>query len=147
MSEFELHPDLQRDGLHIGNFQLCRVLLINDSSYPWFVLIPEIPNTSDTIDLSPSEHEQLWRESRTFGAAIMELFNGEKLNVAALGNVTPQLHIHHIVRFQSDPAWPAPIWGVLPLVPYSEQALEDIRNLLASADLENFSLATQGSSS
>ena len=77
----------------------------------------------------------------------MELFNGEKLNVAALGNVTPQLHIHHIVRFQSDPAWPAPIWGVLPLVPYSEQALEDIRNLLASADLENFSLATQGSSS
>ena len=109
MSKFELHPDLERDGIHLGNFQLSRVLLINDSNYPWFVLIPEISNTSDTIDLAPTEHTKLWEESRTFSLAIMRLFNGDKLNVAALGNVTPQLHIHHIVRYQTDPAWPAPI--------------------------------------
>lgn len=146
MSKFELHPDLQRDGVLIGNFQLSRVLLINDSNYPWFVLIPEIPNISNTIDLSPTEHKNLWEESRTFGLAIMKLFNGDKLNVAALGNVTPQLHIHHIVRYQTDPAWPAPIWGKHPLAPYSELELKKIHDLFISADLENFSLATQRSS-
>lgn len=142
MSKFELHPDLERDGIHLGNFQLSRVLLINDSNYPWFVLIPEISNTSDTIDLAPTEHTKLWEESRTFSLAIMRLFNGDKLNVAALGNVTPQLHIHHIVRYQTDPAWPAPIWGQHPLTPYSEQAIKEVYNLIASADLDNFSPAT-----
>lgn len=147
MSKFELHPDLQRDGVHLGNFQLCRVLLINDSNYPWFVLIPEIPDTSDTIELSLAEHEQLWRESRTFSLAIMKLFNGDKLNVAALGNVTPQLHIHHIVRYQSDAAWPAPIWGKYPLAPYSESELKEIHNLFAAAKLDNFSLEVELSTS
>ena len=76
----------------------------------------------------------------------MKLFNGDKLNVAALGNITPQLHIHHIVRYQTDPAWPAPIWGKHPLAPYSELELKKIHDLFISADLENFSLATQRSS-
>jgi|TARA_B110000495_G_scaffold203513_1_gene227610 diadenosine tetraphosphate (Ap4A) HIT family hydrolase len=141
MSNFVLHPDLERDGVLIGNFQLSRVLLINDSNYPWFVLIPEIPDTSDTIDLSKIEHERLWKESRIFGLAIMKLFNGDKLNVASLGNMTPQLHVHHIVRYQNDPAWPAPIWGKHPMTPYSELQLKRIRELFTSAELDNFTAA------
>lgn len=147
MSTFELHPDLQRDGVLLGNFQLSRVLLVNDSNYPWFVLIPEIPNTSDTIDLSLTQHKKLWEESRIFGLAIMELFNGDKLNIASLGNMTPQLHVHHIVRYQTDPAWPAPIWGKHPLVPYSDLELKKVHELFTSTNLDNFSLAAEISSS
>ena len=77
----------------------------------------------------------------------MKLFNGDKLNVAALGNVTPQLHIHHIVRYQSDAAWPAPIWGKYPLAPYSESELKEIHNLFAAAKLDNFSLEVELSTS
>ena len=94
---FELHPDLQRDGIEMGRFALCRVLLINDSHYPWFVLVPQRDRISDTIDLTPADYAALWEESRVFSKGVMTAFDGEKLNVAALGNMTPQLHIHHIV--------------------------------------------------
>ncbi len=130
MTTFDLHPDLKRDGIEMGSFDLCRVLLINDTSYPWFVLVPERAAISDTIDLSATEHAQLWVESRLFGEAIMKAFDGEKLNVAALGNMTPQLHVHHIVRFKSDPAWPAPIWGKRPMSPYDQQAIDSIKQAL-----------------
>ena len=96
--KFELHPDLKRDGLAIGRFPLCHVLLINDQAYPWFVLVPGRVNIRDTIDLNLDDYQSLWAESREFGTAIMQVFRGEKLNVAALGNVTPQLHVHHVVR-------------------------------------------------
>jgi len=119
---FELHPDLSRDGIYMGSFPLCQVLLINDSNYPWFVLVPQREEIRDTIDLSKTDYEALWAESRAFSFAIMKLFAGEKLNVAALGNVTPQLHLHHVVRSAADVAWPGPIWGVQPLQPYDEQA-------------------------
>ena len=104
---FELHHDLKRDGILIGRFPLCLVLLINDHSYPWFVLVPERENIRDTIDLPEADYKELWNESRAFAAAIMRIFSGEKLNIAALGNVTPQLHVHHIVRYSTDPAWNA----------------------------------------
>lgn len=137
---FELHPDLQRDGIPIGKFPLCQVLLINDAAYPWFVLVPQRENIRDTIDLEADDHETLWAESRQFSAAIMKIFNGEKLNVAALGNVTPQLHIHHIVRFAADPAWPGPIWGKQPLTPYDENQIKEIREQISSAGLNAFEL-------
>jgi len=135
---FTLHPDLQRDGIPLGTFALCQVLLINDSHYPWFVLVPQREKISDTIDLSPEDYAALWQESYLFSQAIMDAFDGEKLNVAALGNMTPQLHIHHIVRYKSDAAWPGPIWGKQALKPYLETEIRDIQAKLTAQNIPSF---------
>ncbi|WP_371396905.1 HIT domain-containing protein [Fretibacter rubidus] len=135
---FTLHPDLQRDGIPMGEFALCQVLLINDATYPWFVMVPKRGDISDTIDLTDVDHAQLWAESKLFSAAIMTAFDGEKLNVAALGNMTPQLHIHHIVRYKSDPAWPGPIWGKLPMVAYKPSSIEAVKAKLSEQNIEGF---------
>ena len=132
---FALHPDLVRDGIEIGRLSLCQILLINDATYPWFVLVPERNHVSDTIDLAATDHATLWDESRIFSQGIMGAFAGEKLNVAALGNVTPQLHVHHIIRYKSDPAWPDPIWGKCPMRPYTKSELEGVRDKLKSANI------------
>jgi diadenosine tetraphosphate (Ap4A) HIT family hydrolase len=138
MVNFELHPDLQRDGIPIGRFPLCQVLLNNDKTYPWFVLVPMIANVRDTIDLTIDDHQTLWNETRAFGIGIMNVFKGDKLNVAALGNVTPQLHIHAIVRYRSDPAWPTPIWGKFPMQAYDSSEIELVRRKLGMADIIGF---------
>ena len=135
---FSLHPDLQRDGIAVGAFALCQVLLINDSHYPWFVLVPQREGISDTIDLNAVDYAQLWEESRVFSKAIMRAFKGEKLNVAALGNMTPQLHIHHIVRYKSDAAWPGPIWGKHALEPYVDTEIGVIKAKIASQHIAGF---------
>lgn len=135
---FKLHPDLIRDGIMMGRFGLCQVLLINDSHYPWFVLVPQRDNISDTIDLNESDDAKLWEESRVFSKAIMSAFKGEKLNVAALGNMTPQLHIHHIVRYKSDAAWPGPIWGKHALKPYTETDADTVRSKLFAQNMIGF---------
>lgn len=135
---FTLHPDLQRDGIEMGEFILCRVLLINDSTYPWFVLVPAEDGLRDTIDMSLEDHSLLWQESRVFSQGIMSAFEGEKLNVAALGNITPQLHIHHIVRYANDPAWPGPIWGKLPLMPYTDDGIQAVRAALSGVSMNGF---------
>jgi len=127
---FELHPNLAQDGIGLGHFPLCRVVLINDATYPWFVLVPERAQISDTIDLTADDHATLWQESRVFGHGIMKAFGGDKLNVASLGNITPQLHIHHIVRFTTDPTWPGPVWGKHPMQPYTDAGLEEMRSKL-----------------
>ena len=138
---FELHPDLKRDGIAMGCFPLCQVLLINDAAYPWFVLVPQRENIRDTIDLASEDYQTLWSESRAFSLAIMKIFQGEKLNVAALGNVTPQLHLHHVVRFSTDPAWPGPIWGKQPMTSYDSNQIDDIRRKLTEAAIPEFSVA------
>ena len=138
---FVLHPDLQRDGIVIGSFDLCLVLLINDSAYPWFVLVPQRADIKDAIDLTESDYELLSRESRAFGMAIKSIFAGDKLNVAALGNMTPQLHVHHIVRFKDDAAWPAPIWGFQKMTPYSAAAAEDIVERVRKAGVDGLLMA------
>ena len=135
---FTLHPDLQRDGIEMGEFSLCQVLLINDSHYPWFVLVPKRSGISDTIDLSAKDYAALWEESHIFSRAIMTAFKGEKLNVAALGNMTPQLHIHHIVRFTSDEAWPGPIWGKHALRPYKTAEVSAVRAKLEAQTMTGF---------
>lgn len=135
---FTLHPDLQRDGIEMGTFTLCRVLLINDNNYPWFVLVPAKDGLRDTIDLNQQDNALLWQESRVFSKGIMDAFGGEKLNIAALGNMTPQLHIHHIVRFTHDPAWPGPIWGKLPLKPYTENGIQSIKASLMTVSMTGF---------
>lgn len=122
---FTLHPQLTADSILLADFEVSKLLMINDGAYPWFVLVPRIADIKDAYELSEVDHMQLTRESRALCEALMCAFLGEKMNVAALGNMVPQLHIHHIVRFASDPAWPGPIWGVQALRPLSEGEISD----------------------
>lgn len=129
---------MKRDGIPLGEFPLSIVLLINDAAFPWFVLVPKRVGVKDAIDLESADYNQLAFESRIFSLAIREIFAAEKLNVAALGNMTPQLHVHHIVRSKDDAAWPKPVWGFQPLTPYRPEAMEDIRLRLAQARMAEF---------
>ncbi|NOR72815.1 MAG: HIT domain-containing protein [Mariprofundaceae bacterium] len=123
---FELHPRLEADCITIGSFPLCRLLLMNDASYPWFILVPQRAGIREIFELSEDDQHQLLRESSALSRVISDHFNADKINVAALGNMVPQLHIHHIVRYESDPAWPAPVWGHAPTKPYSEEELSEL---------------------
>ncbi|HBE68564.1 MAG TPA: hypothetical protein DDW52_10495 [Planctomycetaceae bacterium] len=137
-SDFELHSNLASDGIVLGAFPLCQVLLIDDANYPWFVLVPQRPGIVELSDLSETDYQQLWQESRVFCGFLRSALRPDKLNVATLGNITPQLHVHHIARFETDAAWPKPIWGVEEAKPYTDQALSELTGLLASTQLENF---------
>lgn len=121
---FSLHPQLANDCLDLGQFSLCRLLLMKDANYPWFILVPRRADIAEVYQLAEADQQQLWLESAAFSQHIMDCFKGDKLNIGALGNVVPQLHIHHIVRYQNDPAWPAPVWGKVAARPYSASALQ-----------------------
>ena len=116
---FELHARLQQDCFAVGRFALCRVLLMNDANYPWFVLVPQRPDVREIHDLNAPDRLQLMTESCAFAVAMARAYEPDKLNVASLGNVVPQLHVHHIARYRDDPAWPAPVWGVVAPRPYA----------------------------
>lgn len=139
--DFQLHPDLKRDGVLLGSFPLCQLLLINDANYPWFVMVPARKDIVELTDLTEADYTQLWTESKTLCYFLQSAFGPDKLNVATLGNMTPQLHIHHIVRYRSDAAWPKPIWGAIPAQPYIAGAVEAIQDKLASGNISGFSLA------
>lgn len=116
---FELHPQLAADCIEIGELPLCRALLMDDAHYPWVILVPRRPDIREVFQLSPADRHTLSEESAHTAQAMNVLFNADKMNIAALGNQVPQLHIHHIARFSNDPAWPAPVWGKLPRQPYT----------------------------
>ena len=116
---FALHPGLAADTLEVGSLALSRVLLMNDARFPWLVLVPQRDGMVDLVDLSPADHHRLTDEIRQSCEALRALVRPDKLNVAALGNVVPQLHVHVIARFRNDAAWPRPIWTVGTAVPYS----------------------------
>ena len=120
---FSLHPQLEKDGIVMGEFPLSRLLLLNDSRYPWFVLVPRREDITEVYQLDEMDQQQLLRESSQLGQFLMDEFSGDKLNIGALGNLVPQLHLHHIVRFTGDEAWPGPVWGVGQAVAYSEEGI------------------------
>ncbi len=122
---FQLHPRLQQDCITIGHFELCRLLMMNDSQYPWFILVPEKADMSEIYQLTKPDRELLTEESSYLAENLAELYHADKMNIAAIGNMVPQLHIHHIVRYQTDRAWPAPVWGKFDAVPYTEQQITD----------------------
>lgn len=117
--DFKLDARLERDCILLGNFELCQVLLMNDTNYPWLILVPRISSVRETYELSESQRAILAEESNFVLKALAETFKADKMNLGALGNMVPQLHIHHIVRFKTDPAWPAPVWGKVETKPYS----------------------------
>ena len=120
-TRFELHPRLAADCATVGELTLCSLLLMNDRQYPWFILVPRRAAIREIYELSEADQQELWRESAQLSRALMQAYGGDKLNVAALGNLVPQLHLHHIVRFQGDAAWPAPVWGRVAPQPYSDE--------------------------
>ncbi len=122
----DLHPQLKQDCLLIGRFPLCRLLLMQDANYPWFILVPDREGVTEIHQLDAADRQQLMRESCALATVLAERFKADKLNIAALGNVVPQLHVHHVVRHRKDPAWPAPVWGRVPPTPYTAGRLAEV---------------------
>ena len=122
---FQLHPQLQQDSFPVGCFELCELRIINDSQYPWFILVPQRPDIREIYQLAPNDQQQFQIESSYLAEQLATLYNADKMNIAAIGNMVPQLHIHHIVRYQHDKAWPAPVWGKFPTSAYAEPELTE----------------------
>ena len=121
---WSLHSQLERDSIAIGDLPLCRALLINDAHYPWMLLVPRRAGVSEIVELPESERGQLMAEIAQASHAMKAMTGCDKLNVAALGNVVPQLHVHVIARSRDDAAWPKPVWGAVPARAYEVTALQ-----------------------
>lgn len=122
---FTLDARLANDTIALGDFPLCRCLLMNDAQYPWLILVPRHADLREVHELSPDDQSQLLRESSWLSAALQQAFAAEKMNVANLGNVVAQLHWHIVVRHHTDAAWPGPIWGKHPAQRYTAEALTE----------------------
>lgn len=117
---FKLHHRLKEDCFELGSFKLCTLLLLNNINYQWLILVPRRENISEVFQLTEGDQHQLTKESSYLSASLSEIFKADKMNVASLGNIVPQLHIHHIVRYKDDPAWPNPVWGHAAALPYQD---------------------------
>lgn len=135
---FALDPRLEQDTLPIGDFPLSRLLLSNDSNYPWFILVPRRADISELFQLDAADQQQLWLETTQLAETLKDSFDADKLNVATLGNVVSQLHMHVIVRKREDAAWPAPVWGKHPARPYTAPQVEAIRERLRLVLTDDF---------
>jgi diadenosine tetraphosphate (Ap4A) HIT family hydrolase len=136
---FALHPQLARDTAVVGDLALSRVLLMNDRRFPWLLLVPRLPDLREMHELDDASQIVLTREINTAAQRMAWHFKADKMNVAALGNVVPQLHIHVIARHASDAAWPSPVWGRLPVQPYPPELLSvrvrDLQTLFSTPPL------------
>lgn len=130
VTPFSLHPQLANDCFELADLPLCKLLLCNDSAYPWFILVPKVNDITDIYQLDWQQQQQLLNESSLLSELLMQVFTGDKMNVAALGNVVEQLHVHHVVRYKTDVSWPKPIWGQQPLTPYTDDELANIKAAL-----------------
>jgi diadenosine tetraphosphate (Ap4A) HIT family hydrolase len=132
---FKLHQRLQDDTAQIGQLPLCTALLSKDANYPWVILVPRRAAITEIYQLEPQDRQQLLLESCALAEDMQAIFRGDKLNIATIGNRVPQLHLHHVVRFKSDPAWPGPVWGAVEAAAYSDallqQRLTELRQGLA----------------
>lgn len=130
---FELDRRLDSDTFFLCDLPLSRVLLMNDSQFPWLILVPRVVGAREIIDLSDDQQHQFLKESAMISHVINRLFSPHKLNVAALGNVVSQLHIHHVGRFDTDVAWPKPVWGNQAPVPYTQEKVSELVDALRNA--------------
>ncbi|WP_449434495.1 HIT family protein [Pseudomonas putida] len=127
---FVLDSRLQQDSLVLGEFALCQLLLSKDANYPWFILVPKRADVSELFQLDDADQQQLWKETTYLAQALKGSYAADKMNVATLGNVVSQLHMHVIVRHRDDAAWPAPVWGKCPAKAYTPAQVEAIRQRL-----------------
>ncbi|KRA21032.1 HIT family protein [Lysobacter sp. Root604] len=123
MNPWHLHPQLADDTHPVAQFKLCELRLMDDANHPWLILVPRVEDAVELIDLDEAQQTELMREVAVASRALQKAFSPHKLNVAALGNLVPQLHVHVIARFREDIAWPRPVWGMATAQPYSPEAL------------------------
>src|SRR3954451_14617069 len=126
MADWTLHPKLLNDTVLLGDLPLSRVLVMNDANYPWLILVPRKADITEIIDLTETEQMRLMSEVTGVARALREVTACHKLNIAALGNMVPQLHVHIIARFRHDAAWPKPVWDVVPARAYEREALDNL---------------------
>lgn len=133
MAEFQLHPQLAADTFHVRDLPLSALLLMNDRRFPWLILVPRRPGLSDLTDLSDEDRLHAWQEIDAAARIVKARFQADKLNIAALGNVVPQLHIHIIARKHTDAVWPRPVWGAGTVEPYARDEAEALISMLIAA--------------
>ncbi|MEX5557840.1 HIT domain-containing protein [Pseudomonas rhodesiae] len=138
---FALDQRLQQDTLVIGDFPLCRLLLSNDSNYPWFILVPRINGISEVFHLDVADQQKLWEETTGLAQWLNDGLGADKMNIGALGNVVSQLHVHVIVRKRDDVAWPSPVWGKHPARPYTQEQVAALRARLRELLPADFNFA------
>ena len=135
MTDVTLDPRLIEDTHPVTELPLCQLRLMDDTRYPGLVLIPRRAGAVEVFDMSEDDQQQLWREAGLLGRAIKETLGGDKLNIATLGNMVPQLHLHLVLRREGDDAWPGPVWGQGQAEPYDLDGLAAMRDrLLAIVD-------------
>jgi diadenosine tetraphosphate (Ap4A) HIT family hydrolase len=134
MHRFELHPRLEADTLLVADWALSRLLLMNDARFPWLVLVPRRADAIELQDLAHGERMVLIEEIARASRGLKTVIGAVKINIGALGNLVPQLHVHVVARTPTDPAWPGPVWGLGMPVPYASTAsaalLEQLRHAL-----------------
>lgn len=138
---FVLDSRLQQDTVWVGDYPLCSLLLMNDAQYPWFILVPRREDVSELFQLDGADQLQLWQETNGLAEVLKGCFAADKMNVATLGNVVSQLHMHVIVRRREDAAWPAPVWGKHPAQPYTPEQLAVLKARLRLVLTGNFCFA------
>ena len=138
MPGFELDSQLESDSIAVAESELCLLRLLNDARYAWLLLIPKRQGICEVFELDEAEQLQLARETSAAAAAIKQSFACDKINVAAIGNIVRQLHIHVVARNQGDPAWPGPVWGHSPRMPYSEGGHIAMRSKLRASAIRDW---------
>lgn len=138
---FVLDSRLQQDTLLVGDFPLCRLLLMNDRQYPWFILVPRREDVSELFQLDAGDQQALWQETTGLAELLKDTFAADKMNVATLGNMVSQLHMHVIVRRRDDVAWPAPVWGKHAAQPYNEEQVAAVKARLRLVLTDDFCFA------
>lgn len=130
MNPWQLHPQLADDTHPVAQLDLSELRLMDDANHPWLILVPRIDGAVELIDLDEDQQRVLTGEIARISRVLQAAFAPHKLNVAALGNMVPQLHVHVIARYREDIAWPRPVWGMASAQPYSPEALvQRIRRL------------------
>ena len=130
---FQLDPRLEADTLLLGAFPLSLVLLSKDANYPWCILVPQREGMREIYQLDETDRQQLLHESCLLAETLSDLFGADKINVATIGNMVPQLHMHHVARFEMDAAWPGLVWGAVAAVTYSPQLLTKTAERIVTA--------------
>ena len=134
MNEFALHPRLEADTIFVADWPLSRVLLMNDTRYPWLVLVPRRADISELFELENPDRELLMEEVARAAKTLKAIAGAAKINIGALGNLVPQLHVHVVARSPGDPAWPGPVWGHSPAIAYAPSQREALIAKIVDAD-------------
>lgn len=143
----KLHQQLDNDCFILAELPLSWLLLLNDNHYPWFILVPRREGVKEIHQLSHDDQLLLLDESMHLSRCLEEVFLPDKLNIAALGNVVPQLHVHHIARFKSDACWPSPVWGAVEATPYDKAEIAVITAKIKDWFDNNVDLTTRWTAS